>query len=106
MSQLTFIVHLPALPERLAELEAGVREVLTAMSAEPDFVHCALHRSQNDPSTLVVYETWTCSRDYFLANHIGKAYRADFEQALSSRLAAPRRIEFLDEVDPPLHLSR
>ncbi|HEX5345374.1 MAG TPA: antibiotic biosynthesis monooxygenase [Duganella sp.] len=105
MSQLTFIVHLPAVPERLAELEAGVRGVLTAMSAEPDFVHCRLHRSQHEPNTLVVYETWTCSREHFLAHHIGKDYRAGFEQALAGRLAAPRRIEFLDDVDPPLHLS-
>ena len=103
--QLTFIVYLPALPERFAALETAVRQVLQAMSSEPDFLQCVLYRSQNDPHTLVVYETWTCTREHFLEHHIHRPYRAAFEEALPSRLAAARRVEFLDEVDPPLHLS-
>jgi quinol monooxygenase YgiN len=104
-ARITFIVHLPGRPEKRAELEAGVRGVLLAMSAEPDFVHCTLHRSQQDADTLVVYETWRCSRDHFLAEHLGRPYRQTFEDTLSDMLASPRRIEFLDEVDPPLSLG-
>lgn len=104
MKKLTFIVHLPAKAERYAELEAGVRQVLQDMSREPDFVECTLHRSQQDANTLVVYETWSCTREYFLQHHLPRAYRAAFERDLPERLAAERRIEFLDEVDPPLHL--
>jgi len=104
-NRLTFIVHLPAKPERYAELEAAVRQVLTDMSQEPDFLECTLHRSQNDPDTLVVYESWSCDRDYFLQHHLPRHYRADFERQLPERLAAPRRIEFLDDVAPPLRLS-
>ncbi|MRW85444.1 antibiotic biosynthesis monooxygenase [Pseudoduganella sp. FT26W] len=102
--RLTFIVHLPAKPERYAELEAGVRQVLTAMSHEPDFLECTLHRSQNDPNTLVVYESWRCDREYFLQHHLPRHYRADFERELPGRLAAERRIEFLDDVSPFLQL--
>jgi quinol monooxygenase YgiN len=81
-NRLTFIVHLPAKPERYADLEAGVRQVLTDMSREPDFLNCTLHRSQNDPNTLVVYETWSCDREYFLQHHLPRHYRAEFEREL------------------------
>lgn len=101
---LSFIVHLPARPGMLAELEAGVRQVLHAMSVEPDFVHCVLHRSQSAPDTLVVYETWRCSREHFLSVHLDRHYRAEFERRLPDLLGAERRIEFLDQVDPPLEL--
>lgn len=104
-AHLAFIVHLPGHPGQGTQLEAQVRRVLVAMSAEPDFVHCTLHRSQEMPDTLVVYETWRCSRAHFLAEHLAKAYRRDFEQALPAMLAGPRRIEFLDSVDPPLSLG-
>jgi len=106
MSRLTFIVHLPAKPERYAELEAAVRQVLRDMSSEADFIECTLHRSQSDSNTLVVYESWSCSRDEFLAQHLSRPYRAGFERDLPERLAAPRRIEFLDDVEPALRLSR
>ncbi|MBV6325688.1 putative quinol monooxygenase [Duganella violaceipulchra] len=104
MSRLTFIVHLPARANRYAELEAGVRQVLRDMSREPDFLDCTLHRAQNDCNTLVVYESWKCTREYFLEQYLPRQYRADFERELPGCLAAPRRIEFLDEVDPPLRL--
>jgi quinol monooxygenase YgiN len=104
MKKLTFIVHLPAKPERYAELEAGVRQVLQDMSHEPDFIDCTLHRSQNDSNMLVVYESWSCSREYFLKHHLPRHYRAEFERELPDRLAGERRIEFLGEVDPPLQL--
>lgn len=103
-NRLTFIVHLPAKPERYAELEASVRQVLTDMSHEPDFLECTLHRSQNDPNMLVVYESWSCDREYFLQHHLPRPYRAAFERALPERLAAERRIEFLDDVSPALIL--
>lgn len=105
MSRLTFIVHLPAKAERYEQLEAAVRHVLQDMSHEPDFLHCTLHRSQNDSNTLIVYESWSCTREYFLQHHLPRHYRSEFERELPERLAAPRRIEFLDDVDPPLQIS-
>lgn len=103
-SRLSFIVHLPARPEHYAALEAGVRQVLTDMSHEADFLDCTLHRSQTAPDTLVVYESWRCTREHFLQHHLPRHYRADFERALPDRLAGERRIEFLDDVAPPLQL--
>lgn len=104
-NRLSFIVHLPARPERYAELEQGVRQVLQDMSQEPDFIACTLHRAQHEPNTLVVCESWRCDREYFLRHHLPRHYRAAFEHALPGRLAGERRIEFLDDVDPPLQLS-
>lgn len=99
MSEKTsFIVHLPGKPEAREELYASLLEVLDEMSNEPDFVNTYLHRSTDDPDTLVLYETWACSPPYFQAHHLKKAYRVDYEQKLSGFLKADRRFEWLDPV--------
>ncbi len=103
--RITIIVHLPSSAQHIAMLEAGVRQVLHDMSAEPQFVDCVLYRSQSEAHTLVVYETWQCSRAQFLAEQLDKPYRHAFERDLPGLLATPRRIEFLDQADPPLTLT-
>jgi quinol monooxygenase YgiN len=95
---IAFIVHLPGKPEHRAELESSLLEVLEAMSNEPDFINTYLHRSVEDPDTLVLYETWDCSREYFVEHHLRKPYRVAYEAALPRLLKAERKIEFLDPV--------
>ena len=94
----SFIVHLPARPERREELESGLVKVLDQMAGEPDFVRTDVHRLQDDPDTLVLYETWACSREYFMSHHLGRAYRRDYEAVLPGLLKSPRTIEFLEPV--------
>lgn len=97
MKQTTaFIVRLPGKPEHAAELEQRLLPILDAMSREPDFLHTWLHRAADDPDTLVLYEVWACSREEFLARHLAKPYRQDYEAALPRLLRQPRTIEFLD----------
>ena len=93
---IAFIVRLPARRDQVNALERDLMPLLDAMSREPDFVSTHLHQSPDDPDTFVLYETWACSREHFLAHHLGRPYRADFEAALPSRLRAQRSIEFLD----------
>lgn len=95
---IAFVVHLPGKPEHRAELESRLHAVLEAMSAEPDFVNTFLHRAQDDPDTLVLYETWSCSREYFLQHHLARPYRQAYEAALPALLKAERQITFLDPV--------
>ena len=92
---IAFIVHLPGKPGHAEELEQRLLDVLDAMSKEPDFVSTYLHRSADDPDTLVLYEVWACSRDYFMAHHLDKPYRRDYEARLPQLLREARRIEFL-----------
>jgi quinol monooxygenase YgiN len=94
----SFIVHLPGKPEAREELYSSLLEVLDAMSGEPDFVNTYLHRSAEDPDTLVLYETWACSPQYFQEHHLKKTYRVEYEKKLRDLLKADRRFEWLDPI--------
>jgi quinol monooxygenase YgiN len=99
MSDLTaFIVHLPGKPEHRAEIEEKLLHVLEQMSKEPDFINTYLNRSVADPDTLVLYETWACSEDYFRQHHLNLPYRRAYEAALPRLLKAERTLEFLTPV--------
>jgi quinol monooxygenase YgiN len=96
--QVAFIVYLPAKPERFAEMKERLLDVVHQMSAEPDFVNTWVHQLQDNPNTLVLYETWNCSKDDFITRHLSKPYRQAYEQLLPQLLVSERRIEFLDVI--------
>ncbi len=91
----SFIVHLPTKPKHRVRMRTMLIDVLNAMSREPDFVNTWVHEDLNDPDTLVLYETWACSREFFIAHHLAKNYRQAYEAALPELLSSERRIEFL-----------
>ncbi|SIT36933.1 Oxidoreductase [Paraburkholderia piptadeniae] len=95
---ISFIVHLPGKPEAREELYSSLIKVLDEMSNEPDFVNTYLHRSADDPDTLVLYETWACSAQYFVDHHLKKSYRVDYEGKLKDLLKSDRKFEWLDLV--------
>ena len=92
---ITFIVRLPGKPEHRATLETELLKVLDTMADEPDFINTYLHRSAEDPDTLLVYETWACSWEYFRTHHLGKPYRQAYEAVLPALLKQERTIELL-----------
>jgi quinol monooxygenase YgiN len=94
----SFIVHLPGKPGRVDELEQGVLGVVEAMSHEPDFVNTYLCRALDDSNTLVLFETWACSREYFFEHHLKAPYRMAYEDVLPTLLRNERTIEFLDPI--------
>ncbi|QAY88623.1 putative quinol monooxygenase [Pseudomonas sp. ACM7] len=96
--QVAFIVYLPAKPERFAEMKERLLDVVHQMSAEPDFVNTWVHQLQDDPNTLVLYETWNCSKNDFITRHLSKPYRQAYEQLLPQLLVSERRIEFLNVI--------
>jgi len=93
-----FIVYLPSRPERFAETKERLLHVVHQMSAEPDFVNTWVHQRQGEPNTLVLYETWNCSKEDFITRHLSKPYRQEYERLLPELLASERRIEFLDVI--------
>ena len=90
----SFIVQLPTKAEQRDRMRAMLIDVLDTMAHEPDFINAWVHEELNDPDTLVVYETWACSRDYFIVHHLAKPYRQEYEAALPELLSAERRINF------------
>lgn len=95
---ISFIVHLPGKPEKRDQLYTSLIKVLDEMSHEPDFVNTYLHRSVDDPDTLVLYETWACSARYFQEHHLKKDYRVGYEAELKTLLKSERRFEWLEPV--------
>jgi len=73
-------------------------DVVTSMSAEPDFISATVHEKLDDPNTFVIYETWACSREEFLSRHLGRPYRSAYEEQLPSMLSGERQIQFLKPV--------
>ncbi|MFA9218867.1 MAG: putative quinol monooxygenase [Sphingomonadaceae bacterium] len=94
----SFIVRLPARPEKREQMRAMLFDVVDQMSQEPDFINTWVHEDQAEPDTLVLYETWACSRDTFLAQHLSKPYRQAYEAALPELLAGERSITFLSQL--------
>ena len=94
----SFVVHLHAKDETREQFRAMLYEVLDAMAKEPDFVNTYVGTPLDDPNTFVLYETWACSREEFIANHLSKPYRQAYEKALPAMQAKPRTIEFLEPV--------
>lgn len=96
--RVSFVVHLPSRAEKREEMRRMLFEVLDAMAEEPDFVCAWLHEQLDHPDTLVVYETWACTREQFIAHHLSKPYRQAYEAALPTLLSADRRIDFLKPI--------
>jgi len=93
--QVSFIVHLPFKPERTAQGRQMVMEIVRAMSHEPEFINTWVNEMQDEPDTLVLYETWACSRDDFIARQLPKPYRLAYEAQLPALLSGERQIVFL-----------
>lgn len=91
----SFVVTLPGKPDTSARLREMLLQVIDAMSHEPDFVNAWVHRDLDDPHSFIVYETWNCSREFFLAHHLDKSYRLAYEAVLPDLLARPRTLEFM-----------
>jgi quinol monooxygenase YgiN len=92
------VVHLKIKAEKLDRIKALLSEVGDAMSSEKEFVHAWVHHSKDDPTSLVIYEAWSCDIDYFMQNLFTKSYRKAYEAEISGALQEERNIEVLDYV--------
>jgi quinol monooxygenase YgiN len=91
----SFVVTLSAKPETSARMRELLLDVVTAMSREPDFINTWVHEDLNDPHTVILYETWACSKEHFIEHHLGKSYRLAYEAVLPDLLAKPRTLDFM-----------
>jgi quinol monooxygenase YgiN len=94
-NSVSFVVTLSAKPETSARMRELLLDVVDTMSREPDFINTWVHQDLNDPHTVILYETWACSKEVFLAHHLNKSYRLAYEAVLPDLLAKPRTIEFM-----------
>ena len=91
----SFVVYIPMKPSAKVHGRELLMAVVDAMSREPDFVNTWVHELHDDPNVVVLYETWACTKEFFLEHHLKKHYRQAYEMALSDILAGERRLVFL-----------
>ena len=94
----TFLVYLHAKAETRQRFEELLLEVLKHVAGEQHFVQSFVHRSQDDPNFIVLHETWSCTRDYFMEHYLKADYKKEYEEALPALLSRPLEIQFLDTV--------
>ena len=82
-------------PGREEEYLALVSAVNDEVRHEPTFVNTLLHRSAEDPTLFMLYETWR-DRDDFFSVQMTRAYRAEYEAKLPDLLRAPRKMEVFE----------
>jgi quinol monooxygenase YgiN len=94
----TFLVYLHAKAETRQRFEELLLDVLKRVACEQHFVQSFVHRSQDDPNLIVLHETWSCSRDYFMEHYLKTDYKKEYEAALPGMLSRPLEILFLNTV--------
>ena len=92
------IVTVKLKPEKVEQFIALATEVGDAMSKEKEFKHAWVHTLADDPTTIIVYEAWLCSYDYFMDELRNKPYRHRFESELEDMAIGERKIEILDYI--------
>ena len=92
------IVTLKVKPENLEHFKARLSEIGAAMSQEKEFKHAWVHAMAEDPTTIVIYEAWNCSVEYFMNNLFKRPYRQDYEAELTYMLREERKIVIADYV--------
>ena len=92
------IVTIKLKPEKVEQFKALAIEAADAMSKEKQFKHAWIHSQANDPMTIVVYEAWSCTYDYFVKELRIKPYRHRLNALLDSMTPEERTFAILDYV--------
>lgn len=66
-----------------------------AMRHEPTFVNTVLHRSAEDPTLFMLYETWVDREDFFNVQ-MKRSYREAYEARLPALLRQPREMKVFE----------
>ena len=90
------IVTVKLKPEMVEQYIAIATEVGDAMNKEKEFKHAWVHTLADDPTTIIVYEAWSCTFEYFMKELWNKPYRGRFEAEIGNMAAVERKIEILN----------
>ena len=90
------LVTIKLKPGKMDQFIELATEVGDAMSTEKEFEHAWVHTLADDPTTIIVYEAWSCTYDYFMQELRNKPYRSRFEAELGDMSIGERKIEILN----------
>ncbi len=90
------IAKLKAKPARLDELVEAIEKILPVVRKEPGCITYNLHRDRNDPSTLVMLETWETRSA--LDTHVEATSFQSLKPILDVSLSEPLSLTFLERL--------
>lgn len=94
MAEIAKIVLMRAKPDRVAELEAVLRDLLVASAAEEASMMGELHRSSEEEGLFMVYERWRDPAGFDA--HMGTPHVAAFLAAAEDLLAEAPEVRSFD----------
>ena len=97
MNPVVFLVSIRVKPGREEEFLRVLTPVLDAMRHEKSFINVVLHRSEDDPTHFMLYETWA-NFDDVKEVQLKRDYRQEYHARLDDLLEAPREVEFWQPV--------
>lgn len=71
----------------------GYVDFIATMIQEPTFVNFFRLEDRTQPNRVVLYETWNCSKEYFLEVEMKRPYRETYERILPSLVRTPREMQ-------------
>lgn len=71
----------------------GYVDFIETMRQEPTLVNFFRLEDRANPNRVVLYETWNCSKEYFLEVEMKRPYREVYERILPSLVTAPREMQ-------------
>jgi quinol monooxygenase YgiN len=91
---LGFIVHFDFKPGWQEErAKHGRTDFIDTMRKEPTFVNFFRLEDRTNPNRVVLYETWNCSKEYFMEVEMRRPYRDVYERILPSLVKRPREMQ-------------
>jgi quinol monooxygenase YgiN len=91
---LGFIVHFDFKPGWEEErTKQGYVDFIKTTRKEPTFVYFFRLEDRTNPNRVVLYETWNCSKEYFLEVEMKRPYREVYERILPSLVLTAREMQ-------------
>ena len=91
---LGFIVHFDFKPGWEEErARQGYVDFIETMRQEPTFVNFFRLEHRANSNRVVLYETWNCSKEYFLEIEMKRPYREVYERILPRLVTTPRQMQ-------------
>lgn len=96
-SQIVLLVRIALKPGRKSDFLEKLHSVVGVMEKEPSFVDSVVHENVENPDEVVVYETWTGTRESWLAEEYPRPYRRPYEDSLGD-LVVDRSVSWLKPI--------
>ncbi|HZE51607.1 MAG TPA: antibiotic biosynthesis monooxygenase family protein [Jatrophihabitantaceae bacterium] len=93
-TSVVLIVRFRPKPGQREQFLKHLLELVDTMSKEAAFVDTVIHDDIEQPTDIVLYETWSCSRDTWIAEERTRPYRAGYER-IAAQLLESRQVNWL-----------